>query len=99
MKNSSQYVRPVQHVKGREILDFIRDSRFAEIERFQNRVWLSSPSMHGEEQKWVDEAIQTNWVSTVGTNINEVEKQVINFLSDSPFDLTRYRSQYLHLNI
>lgn len=80
MKNSSQYVRPVQHVKGREILDFIRDSRFAEIERFQNRVWLSSPSMHGEEQKWVDEAIQTNWVSTVGTNINEVEKEMRTYI-------------------
>ena len=34
------------------------------------------PTMHGDEQKWVDEAIQTNWVSTVGANINEVEKQV-----------------------
>ena len=31
--------------------------------------------MHGDEQKWVDEAIRTNWVSTVGENINEVEKQ------------------------
>ena len=30
--------------------------------------------MHGEEQKWVDEAIQTNWVSTVGANINELER-------------------------
>ena len=30
--------------------------------------------MHGEEQKWVDDAIQTNWVSTVGENINEVER-------------------------
>ena len=32
--------------------------------------------MHGDEQRWVDEAIQTNWVSTVGANINAVEKQV-----------------------
>ena len=32
--------------------------------------------MHGDEQHWVDDAIQTNWVSTVGANINEVEKQV-----------------------
>jgi dTDP-4-amino-4,6-dideoxygalactose transaminase len=30
--------------------------------------------MHGEEQKWVDDAIVTNWVSTVGANINEVER-------------------------
>ena len=32
--------------------------------------------MHGEERRWVDEAIQTNWVSTVGENINEVERMV-----------------------
>ena len=32
--------------------------------------------MHGDEQRWVDEAIRTNWVSTVGANINEVEKQI-----------------------
>lgn len=40
------------------------------------KVWLSSPTMHGDEQKWVDNAIQTNWVSTVGENINEVEKSI-----------------------
>ena len=43
---------------------------------FEKKVWLSSPTMHGEEQKWVDEAIRTNWVSTVGENINEVERLV-----------------------
>ena len=32
--------------------------------------------MHGEEQHWVDDAIRTNWVSTVGANINEIERQV-----------------------
>lgn len=50
--------------------------RNEEIKAFETKVWLSSPTMHGEEQKWVDEAIQTNWVSTVGENINEVERQV-----------------------
>ena len=57
-------------------MDFLSDPRFAGIEPFQSKIWLSSPTMHGDEQKWVDEAIQTNWVSTVGANINEVEKQV-----------------------
>ncbi len=52
------------------------DSRFAGIQPLENKVWLSSPTMHGDEQRWVDEAIRTNWVSTVGANINEVEKQV-----------------------
>ena len=53
--------------------DYLSDQRFAGIERLTSKVWLSSPTMHGDEQKWVDEAIRTNWVSTVGANINEVE--------------------------
>ena len=60
--------------------DFLADPRFAGIERFESKVWLASPTMHGEEQKWVDNAIQTNWVSTVGENINEVEKQMAEYL-------------------
>lgn len=53
--------------------DFINDPRFMGIKPFEKKVWLSSPTMHGDEQKWVDDAIATNWVSTVGANINEVE--------------------------
>ena len=42
---------------------------------FKNKVWLSSPTMHnGEEMKYVEEAYNTNWMSTVGENINEVER-------------------------
>ena len=44
------------------------------IRRFENKVWLSSPTMHGEEIKYVQEAYTTNWMSTVGANINEVER-------------------------
>ncbi len=55
-------------------MDFLNDSRFAGIDPFSTKIWLSSPTMHGDEQRWVDEAIRTNWVSTVGENINEVEK-------------------------
>lgn len=41
---------------------------------FENKIWLSSPTMHGEEIKYVNEAYETNWMSTVGKNINEVER-------------------------
>ena len=44
-----------------------------EIQPFENKVWLSSPTMHGEEIEYVKEAYETNWMSTVGANINEVE--------------------------
>ena len=46
------------------------------MRRFENKVWLASPTMHGEEQKYVQEAFDTNWVSTVGANLNEFEKGI-----------------------
>lgn len=59
---------------------FLSDPRFAGIEPFKTKVWLSSPTMHGDEQHWVDEAIQTNWVSTVGANIDAVEKEMAAYI-------------------
>ena len=61
-------------------MDFLHDPRLRGIEPFRNKVWLSTPTMHGDEKKWVDEAIDTNWVSTVGENINEVEKQLAAYI-------------------
>lgn len=61
-------------------MDFTNDRRFAGIDKFSSKIWLSSPTMHGDEQRWVDEAIRTNWVSTVGANINEVEKQMAEYV-------------------
>ena len=50
-------------------------SRKKDFEPFENKVWLASPTMHdGAEMKYVKEAYDTNWMSTVGANINEVEK-------------------------
>ena len=43
---------------------------------FEEKVWLSSPTMHGDELRYVTEAYETNWMSTVGANINEIERQV-----------------------
>ena len=61
-------------------MDFSKDPRFEGIKPFEKKLWLSSPTMHGDEQRWVDDAIQTNWVSTVGANINEVEKQIAEYV-------------------
>lgn len=44
------------------------------INPFKNKIYLSSPTMHGEELKYMTEAYETNWMSTVGANINEVER-------------------------
>ena len=45
--------------------EFLTDPRFNGIEKFSKKVWLSSPTMYSEEQHRVDEAIQTNCVSTI----------------------------------
>ncbi len=44
------------------------------IKPFENKIWLASPTMHGEEIAYVNEAYETNWMSTVGENINQIEK-------------------------
>ena len=46
------------------------------IKPFEKKVWLSSPTMHGDEQKWVNDAFVKNWITTAGENINEVERIV-----------------------
>ena len=50
---------------------FVNNGRF---EKFTEKIWLSSPTMYPESMKYVMEAYETNWMSTVGANINEVEK-------------------------
>ena len=41
---------------------------------FKHKVHLASPTMHGEEFKYMKEDFDTNWMSTAGENINEVER-------------------------
>ncbi len=48
------------------------------VSAFEKKIWLSSPTMHGEEIRFVTEAYKTNWMSTVGENINEAERLVSN---------------------
>ena len=50
--------------------------RKMELKAFEKKVYLSSPTMHGEEIEYVNEAYKTNWMSTVGENINELERLV-----------------------
>lgn len=45
-----------------------------DMKPFASKVWLASPTMHGEEQKYVNRAFELNWVTTAGENVNEVER-------------------------
>lgn len=46
------------------------------MEKFKHKIWLSSPTMHGDELKYITQAYESNWMSTVGENINEVERLI-----------------------
>ena len=50
------------------------------FKKFDSKVWLSSPTMHGPEIEYVKEAYETNWMSTVGKNIKEVERMVCEYM-------------------
>jgi len=47
---------------------------------FEKKIWLSSPTMHGDEQKWVNDAFEKNWITTAGENVNEVERLVAEYV-------------------
>lgn len=50
------------------------------MEKFENRVYLASPTMHGEEQMYIKEAFDTNWVAPLGKNVNEFEKETAKYV-------------------
>ena len=50
------------------------------VKPFEKKIWLSSPTMHGDEQNFVKEAFDTNWVSTVGPHLAELEKTAASYV-------------------
>lgn len=60
---------------------YIREQpRFRGIIPFENKIWLSSPTMHGEEMDYIRRAYDSNWMSTVGANIDELEQTAAEFV-------------------
>jgi dTDP-4-amino-4,6-dideoxygalactose transaminase len=46
------------------------------FEAFQNKIWLATPTKHGDELTYIQEAFDTNWITTEGTNLVAIERQV-----------------------
>lgn len=46
----------------------------------KERLYLSSPTMHGEEEIYVKEAFDTNWVAPLGKNVDEFEKSIAEYV-------------------
>lgn len=55
---------------------FVCDSRFEGINPFEEKIWLSSPTMHGEEKAWIMDAFDKNWITTDGDNVRAIEKEI-----------------------
>lgn len=62
--------------KGEPVV-FKKNGKF---EKFESKVWLSSPTMHGQEIEYIKDAYETNWMSTIGENINELEKNICKYV-------------------
>lgn len=45
-----------------------------DLPKFEKTLWLSSPTMHGDELQYMTEAFNTNWMTTIGANIDEAER-------------------------
>lgn len=45
----------------------------------KKRIYLSCPTMHGEEQEFIKEAFDTNWVAPLGPNVNAFEKEMVSY--------------------
>ena len=50
------------------------------LEPFAQKIYLSSPTMHGEELQFVKEAYETNWMSTIGANIDAIEHDIAAYI-------------------
>lgn len=45
----------------------------------KERIYLASPHMGGNEEKYIKEAFDTNWVAPLGPNVNSFEKEMCNY--------------------
>ncbi len=63
------------------------------------RIYLSSPTMHGEEQMYVKEAFDTNWVAPLGKNVDEFEKNIEQYIGVKAAAALNAGTAALHLAV
>ena len=79
--------------------DFKQDLRFENIEPFAEKLWLASPTRHGEELRYMTEAYESNWMSTVGENIDKIEQCVSEYIGVSHAVALTCGTAALHLAV
>ncbi|UUM58705.1 DegT/DnrJ/EryC1/StrS family aminotransferase [Streptococcus suis] len=68
-----------------------------EVEPFKNKVWLASPTMHGDELEYMKEAFDTNWMTTAGSNIYALEEMVKEYTNSEQVVALSSGTSALHL--
>lgn len=61
------------------------------------KIYLSSPTMHGEEQEFIKEAFDTNWVAPLGPNVNAFEKELADYVGISHASALSAGTAAIHL--
>ena len=69
------------------------------MKAFENKVWLSSPTMHGEEQMFIKEAFDTNWIAPLGKNVDEFEKSMAQYVGVNASTALVSGTSALHLAV
>lgn len=69
------------------------------MERFEERVFMSSPTMHGEEQKFIQRAFETNWIAPLGENVNEFENEVAKYIGCKGASATVSGTAAIHMAV
>lgn len=65
----------------------------------KNKIWLSPPHMGGGEQKYIQEAFDTNWIAPVGTNIDSFEANLEEYLGSGQVTALSSGTAAIHLGL
>ena len=64
-----------------------------------SRIWLSAPHMGGQEEKYVQEALETNWISSVGPNLTFFEQKLETYLGSGSVAVVNSGTSAIHLGL
>lgn len=63
------------------------------------RIFLSTPTMHGEEQQFIQEAFDTNWVAPLGPHVNMFEKEIAAYAGSASAAVLSSGTAAIHLAV
>ena len=63
------------------------------------RIFLSAPTMHGEEQVFIKEAFDTNWIAPLGKNVDSFEREMAEYVGVTSAAAMSAGTAALHLAV